>query len=235
MLKMLLPLIAIAMPGVAMAQANQCRLPEVIARPKIEGPKADEPKRVLPIGYYTLAVSWAPQYCKTSRGGARDAFQCQSGNDFAFTLHGLWPDGYGQEWPQYCKASGVLPRKVIRDHLCSTPSVQLIQHEWEKHGTCMPTNPTKFFALSRKLYQGLRYPDMAALAVRPTLSARDFAQAFAAENKGMVADGIRLNVTRDGALSEVWICMNRNYRYISCPPQQGGVKDRAQLRIEPKA
>ena len=74
MLKMLLPLIAIAMPGVAMAQANQCRLPEVIARPKIEGPTADDPKRVLPIGYYTLAVSWAPQYCKTSRGGARDAF-----------------------------------------------------------------------------------------------------------------------------------------------------------------
>lgn len=234
MLKMLLPLIALVTPGVAMAQANQCRLPSVIPRPHVEGATADDPKRVLPIGYYTLAVSWTPQYCKTSRGGARDAFQCQSGNDFAFALHGLWPDGYGQEWPQYCKASGVLPRKVIRDHLCATPSVQLIQHEWEKHGTCMPTTPTKFFALSRKLYHALRYPDMGELARRPTLSARDFATAFAAQNKGMVADGIRLNVTRDGALSEVWICMDRKYRYIACPAQQGGVKDRAQLRIEPR-
>lgn len=234
MLKMSLPLIALATPGIAMAQANQCRLPEVIARPKAEGPSADEPKRVLPIGYYTLAVSWSPQYCKTARGGARDAFQCQSGNAFAFTLHGLWPDGYGKEWPQYCKPAAPLPRKVIRDHLCATPSVQLIQHEWIKHGTCMPTTPTKFFALSRKLYSALRYPDMTALAARSTLSARDFAQAFAAENKGMVADGIRLNVTRDGSLSEVWICMDRKYRYISCPAQQGGVKDRAQLRIEPQ-
>ncbi len=232
--KMLLPFVALALPGVAMAQSNQCRLPEVIARPKVEGPSADEPKRVLPIGYYTLAVSWSPQYCKTSRGGARDAFQCQSGNAFAFTLHGLWPDGYGKEWPQYCKLAAPLPRKVVRDHLCATPSVQLIQHEWVKHGTCMPTTPTKFFALSRKLYSALRYPDMTALAARPTLSARDLAQAFAAENKGMVADGIRLNVTRDGSLSEVWICMDRKYRYISCPAQQGGVKDRAQLRIEPQ-
>lgn len=234
MLKSLIALIALAMPGVALAQAGQCRLPEVIARPKVEGPTADEPKRVLPIGYYTLAISWTPQYCKTARPVARNAFQCGSDNDFGFTLHGLWPDGYGKEWPQYCKPAGVLPRKVVRDHLCATPSVQLIQHEWVKHGTCMPTTPTKFFALSRKLYHAVRYPDMAALAQRSTLSAQDFAKVFAAENKGMVADGIRLNVTRDGALSEVWICMDRNYRYMACPPQQGGVRDRAQLRIEPR-
>lgn len=231
--KRLLLVIALLTPGVALAQANQCRLPAVIARPHVEGPSESEPKRVLPIGYYTLAVSWTPQYCKTSRGGARDALQCQSDNRFGFTLHGLWPDGYGKDWPQYCKPSGLLPRKVIRDHLCATPSVQLIQHEWEKHGTCMPTTPTKFFALSRKLYQALRYPDMAALAARSSLSARDFAEAFAMQNKGMVADGIRLNVTRDGSLSEVWICMDRKYRYIACPQQQGGVRDRAQLRIEP--
>lgn len=233
MRKLLVALLLFAAPGTALAQANQCRLPAIIARPHVEGPTADDPKRILPIGYYTLAVSWTPQYCKTSRGGIRDAFQCRSDNNFAFTLHGLWPDGYGREWPQYCKPSGLLPRKVIRDHLCATPSVQLIQHEWEKHGTCMPTTPTRFFALSRQLYSALRYPDMAALAQRPTLSAGEFRAAFAARNKGMVADGLRLNVTRDGALSEVWICMNRKYRYIACPEQQGGVADRAQLRIEP--
>ncbi|MFZ2996084.1 ribonuclease T2 family protein [Sphingobium sp.] len=234
MLKLLMALIALAAPATAMAQAGQCRLPQVIARPQVEGPTSDDPKRVLPIGYYTLAVSWTPQYCKTSRGGARDALQCRSDNQFAFTLHGLWPDGYGKEWPQYCKPAGPLPRKVIRDHLCATPSVQLIQHEWVKHGTCMPTTPTAFFALSRKLYHGLGYPDMTQLAQRSTLSARDFAEAFATENKGMVADGIRLNLTRDGYLSEVWICMDRKYRYISCPPQQGGVMGAARLRIEPQ-
>lgn len=235
MLKALLPLIALAAPATAMAQANQCRLSTIIPRPVVEGPTADEPKRVLPVGYYTLAISWSPQYCKTSRGGARDAFQCGSVNRFGFTLHGLWPDGYGQEWPQYCKPAGVLPRKVVRDHLCATPSVQLIQHEWVKHGTCLPTTPTRFFALSRQLYGALRYPDMAELARRGALSAGDFRQAFATANKGMTADGLRLNLTRDGALSEVWICMDRRYRYIACPSQQGGVRDRARVTIEPAA
>ncbi|MEK7342914.1 MAG: ribonuclease T2 [Pseudomonadota bacterium] len=232
MRKALVTLAMLMAPGVALAQANQCRLPSVIPRPHVEGPTADEPKRVLPIGYYTLAVSWTPQYCKTARGGARDAFQCGSGNRFGFTLHGLWPDGYGKEWPQYCKPAGVLPRRIVRDHLCATPSVQLIQHEWVKHGTCMPTTPTKFFALSRRLYHALRYPDMAALARREVISAQDFRQAFAAANKGMVADGLRLNLTREGALSEVWVCMDKRYRYIACPPQQGGVRDRARVTIE---
>jgi hypothetical protein len=55
MRKYLLPLIALLLPGIAHAQANQCRLPEIIARPQVEGPSADEPKRVLPIGYYNIA------------------------------------------------------------------------------------------------------------------------------------------------------------------------------------
>lgn len=221
------------LPGVALAQANQCRLPAQIARPQVEGPTQSEPKRVLPIGSYTLAVSWSPQYCSRARGG-RDDFQCGSGNRFGFTLHGLWPDGYGKEWPQYCKPAAPLPRKVIRDHLCATPSVQLIQHEWVKHGTCMPTTPTRFFAQSRSLYQALRYPDMEALAARPALTARDFAIAFAAENKGMSADMLKLNVSRDGALSEVWVCMDRRLRYTRCPSHQGGVNDGSRISIVPR-
>jgi ribonuclease T2 len=231
--KALLALAAVAAPVPALAQAGQCRLPDIIPRPRVEGPTADEPKRVLPIGHYTLAVSWSPAYCARSRGG-RDDFQCNSGNRFGFTLHGLWPDGYGKDWPQYCKPAGVLPRKVIRDHLCATPSVQLIQHEWVKHGTCLPTTPTKFFALSRRLYGALRYPDMDALAGRPSLSARAFAEAFAAVNKGMSADMMKLNVSRDGTLSEVWVCLDKTLRYSRCPAHQGGVNDGTRITIVPR-
>jgi ribonuclease T2 len=235
MREVLIALAALAMPGSALAQAGQCRLPDIIPRPSIEGPTADEPKRVLSIGHYTLAVSWSPAYCARSKGEAKDDFQCASGNRFGFTLHGLWPDGYGKDWPQYCKPAGVLPRKVVRDHLCAVPSVQLIQHEWVKHGTCLPTTPTKFFALSRKLYGALRYPDMDALSARPTLSAREFATAFAAANRGMSADMMKLNVNRDGTLSEVWVCLNKALRYSRCPAHQGGVNDATQIRIVPRS
>jgi len=222
------------LPGTALAQASQCRLPERITRPHVEGPSAREPKRVVPIGSYTLAISWSPQYCAAARRGAKDSLQCRSGNRFGFTLHGLWPDGRGKEWPQYCRPASALPTKLIREHLCATPSVQLVQHEWAKHGTCMDTTPKEYLALSRRLYGALRYPDMAKLAARPVLTVRDFSQAFAAQNRGMTADMLRLNVTRGGMLSEVWVCLDRQMRYARCPVHQRGPRPTARLKITPR-
>jgi ribonuclease T2 len=234
-LRALAPL-ALVMPAAALAQASQCALPAQIARPQVEGPTADEPRRVLPIGSYTLAISWSPQYC-AGAAGRKDDFQCSGRHGrFGFTLHGLWPDGYGKQWPQYCKPAAPLPRKVIRDHLCSTPSVQLIQHEWVKHGTCMPTTPARFFAQSRRYYKALRYPDMAALAARPGITAGAFAEAFAAANKGLLrADMMRVTATRDNRLSEVWLCMDRKLHYTRCPAHQGGVSPQTMLKIAPPA
>ncbi|WP_150290620.1 ribonuclease T2 family protein [Sphingobium estronivorans] len=226
-------LLALAVPAPALAQPAQCSIPEQLPRPRAEGPTAGEPRRVLPIGSYTLAISWSPQYCAGARG-RKDDFQCGGRNGrFGFTLHGLWPDGYGKPWPQYCKAAAPLPRAVIRQQLCSTPSVQLIQHEWVKHGSCMPTTPDRFFALSRHYYQALRYPDMKALARRPTVTARAFAEAFAAANKGLRADMMRIAATRDNWLSEVWLCMDRRMRYTRCPAHQGGVRPGTVLKIAP--
>jgi len=93
--------------------------------------------------------------------------QC-GGNRFGIRLHGLWPDGEGKDWPQYCAATDIVPRQVIAANLCSTPSAQLLQHEWAKHGTCMPgETPASFFRRSTGMYARLRYPDMNALSRRP--------------------------------------------------------------------
>ncbi|MET0250412.1 MAG: ribonuclease T2 [Sphingobium sp.] len=235
MLKALLAFVAISVPGAALAQAGQCSLPRTIARPHVEGPSAREPRRVVPIGSYTLALTWSPQYCATARGTAKAGFQCGSDNRFGFTLHGLWPDGRGTAWPQYCSRAAVLPPAVIRQNLCATPSAQLIQHEWAKHGTCMKTTPREYFATARRLYDTLRYPDMAALAARSGLTVGAFAQAFAARNRGMTADMVRLNVTRGGMLNEVWVCLDRQKRYARCPAHQRGSAATARLRITPRA
>ena len=146
--RLILALLLMLAPSAALAQSAQCRMPATLPRPKAEGPTAKEPKRVLPIGSYTLAISWTPQYCSTARD--RGSLQCGGRNGkFGFTLHGLWPDGVGKEWPQYCRPADLVPRDVVRDNLCATPSVQLIQHEWAKHGTCMTTKPELYFNLSR--------------------------------------------------------------------------------------
>ncbi|HEX7657417.1 MAG TPA: ribonuclease T [Sphingomonas sp.] len=226
----LLALAVAAMPGAAFAQAYSCAVPSVIPRPRPELHTISEPKRVLPIGGYTLAISWAPQFCHQHARDADAKFQCASGNRFGFTLHGLWPDGVGKTWPQYCRATALLPRQVIAAHLCANPSVQLTQHEWAKHGTCTTDSPAQFLSRSRALYGRLRYPDMDALS-RQKLTAGRFAAAMARANRGLDATMMRITANRQGWLEEVWICLDKSYRYRRCPVFQGGLPANARLKI----
>ncbi|WP_242129337.1 ribonuclease T [Sphingobium sp. Sx8-8] len=231
--KALLLALALAAPVPALAQAAQCTVPAQPPRPRPDLPGDAQPRRLLPIGGYTLALTWSPQYC-TDAKGPDDAFQCGGGNGrFGFTLHGLWPDGVGKDWPQYCRSADLLPRAVIAQNLCNTPSAQLLQHEWAKHGSCMTTRPERYFNLSRTLYQSLRYPDMAALARRKALTAGQFAQAFAAANKDLRADMLRVTTTPGHRLNEVWLCMDKSLEFARCPAHQGGAPTNASLRITP--
>lgn len=211
-------------------QAPSCEAPADLPRPMLEGTSTEQPRRLLPIGSYTLAVTWSPQYCVNRASSPQDHFQCSEGRSFGFTLHGLWPDGEGEQWPQYCKPTRLVPDKVIREHLCSTPSVQLIQHEWEKHGTCMAKEPADYFAQSRKLYDELNFPDMKELSGR-TMTALEFQKAFANANPGMAPDQMRLNVGKTGWMEEVWICLDKQFHRTTCPAHQGGADPGQVIRI----
>lgn len=219
------------LPGVAQAQAYSCAVPANVPRPRPDLPSASQPRRVLPIGGYTLAITWAPNYCRDNADRPSARFQCGGGNRFGFTLHGLWPDGVGKDWPQYCTATDLLPRRTIAANLCATPSAQLLQHEWAKHGTCMAGyTPDRYFGRARSLYGRLRYPDMDRLS-RGTLTAGGLATAMARANPGLGADMMRVTADRQGWLDEVWICMDRQFRYQRCPAHQGGLAKSARIRI----
>lgn len=223
-------LVALTMPVAAQAQSYQCAVPARVERPRADVPSADQPSRVLPIGSYTLAITWTPQFCRDRSRGAGSDFQCGGGNRFGFTLHGLWPDGEGATWPQYCRPAALLPASVIRANLCATPSVQLLQHEWAKHGTCMTQSPASYFASATRLYGRLRYPDMNALSRRP-LTAGGLARAIAAANPGIRADMMRITANRRGWLDEVWLCLDKKLAFARCPAHQGGLTPGAAVKI----
>lgn len=218
-------------PAPALAQAYRCSVPEALPRPRADGPSAREPRRDLPTASYTLALTWAPGYCRTrgDRGDAR--FQCDSGNRFGFTLHGLWPDGAGSEWPQYCRAAPLLSERVIRRNLCVTPSVQLLQHEYAKHGTCMGISPAAYFDRASSLYARVRYPDMNALSRRRGLTTGQFAQAVARANPGVTPAMLRVTADRAGWLQEIWLCLDTRFRYRACPAHQRGRAASSPLKI----
>ena len=233
MIRRLLPTLALLMPGVAGAQAYQCTLPQVPQPVHAELPSDREPRRVLPIGGYTLAVTWAPEYCFAHRGSGRggDDLECGGGNSFGFTLHGLWPDGIGPTWPQYCKSAALLPQATIRRHLCATPSAQLMQHEWAKHGTCTGDTADAYFARSTGLYARLRFPDMAALAQDRQVTAGRLAAAIARMNPGLAPDMMRVTDNKKGWLDEIWFCLDKRYAFARCRANSGGVLPDTPLRI----
>jgi ribonuclease T2 len=220
----------LAVPQILSAQTLQCTAPSGPQSIRPDLPSQSQPTRILPIGGYTLAITWSPQYCRDAKGDS--SFQCGGANRFGFTLHGLWPDGVGKDWPQYCRPTAILPRAVVRRHICTTPSAQLMQHEWAKHGTCMARySPASYFERSNALYYGLRFPDMDGLSRRNLLTAGDLATAFAAANRGMTADMMRVTATREGWLDEIWICLNKAFRPARCPAHQGGLSSNAPLKI----
>jgi len=199
----------------ALAAGPACPAPANLRPPHVEVPPPDQPPRAMPIASYTLALIWTPQHCHHAVGGA-ESFACTRDTGARFVLHGLWPDGEGKSWPQWCAAAPVLSSRTIAAHYCATPSAQLLQHEWAKHGTCIAgATPESYFAQSGRLFRALRFPDMAALA-KPGLTESGFVTAFAAGNPGLAAEDIRLNLDKQGWLQEVWLCLDTAFRPMRC-------------------
>lgn len=209
----------LALPGVATAQASTCAVPAQIERPRPDTPDSRTPRRIVPTASYSLALSWSPQFCK-ERGTA--SFQCSADTRFGFVLHGLWPDGAGRDWPQYCRPVELLPEATIRATLCATPSAQLQQHEWAKHGSCMNGSADDYFRRSTGLFGRLRFPDMDALSRQGGLTVASLTSAIARANPRIARGMMRIVTNKGGWLDEVWLCLDLKFAYARCTRAQGG-------------
>lgn len=214
----------------ALAQGWQCKPPVTLPRAEVEPRPRSEPVRRTPVGGYTLALGWSPEYCRTRMQSARDRLQCSGEmGDFGFTLHGLWPEARGgAPWPQYCRAPTVVPPRDLRANICTTPSASLMQHEWARHGSCMTRTPGAYFRASRVLFDALEFPDMDRLS-RDEPSAADVRDAIAAINPGLESDAVRLKLNKRGWLTDVRLCLDIRFRPTRCMGR--GLRDDAPVKI----
>lgn len=233
-MRWLMLLFALLMPAPLMAQAAQDW-----SRPHAELASAQQPARNVPTTGYTLSLIWTPEHCfaqarrgNGNQGRTANDREC-SGRPRGFVLHGLWPDGDGpNRWPQYCRPVSILTDDQIRAGIAATPSAQLLQHEWAKHGSCMTSDPVRYFAMEDRIFAGIHFPDMASLAHRRGLTAAQFQTAFAAANPGMRADMMRLNLNRRGWLEEVWLCLGLDRRPRTCAANAGGASPDAPVKVQ---
>lgn len=212
------------------AQALHCPIPRELPRPFIERVPDDEEPVVQPVTGYVLALSWSPQYCAGRGGNPRDRLQCADGR-FGFVLHGLWPRS-AQGAPRWCAYARRLPEEGLRANLCVSPSVQLIQHQWAKHGTCATSNPRDYLRASAKLFATVRSPD---LADRRTLTIDGVKRAFAEANRWLPVSSIGVATTRGDWLIEVKLCLDRAFRPRACDGYERGREDWRRVRVRPVA
>ena len=217
---------ATALPQVGRAQAFQCSLPGTVELPRIE---AERPRR-LPVTGYTLALSWAPEFCRFREDQPRHARQCSGrAGRFGFTVHGLWPDS-GRSWPQWCGGKDLTPREV-RANLCISPDAALIARQWEKHGTCMAQRPATYLKVTRILYNGLRWPDFVRISREDGLTAATVRRRLADANPGWMPEAIGVHLDDKGWLEELRLCYDKRFMPRACDARRFGAKDRQPVKI----
>jgi len=192
--------------------------------------RPDGPVRRVPVGGYTLAASWSPEYCRGAR--ERDSMQCSGRNGrFGFVLHGLWPEARKGPPPQWCATAPHPSPELIRRNLCMTPAPGLIAHEWAKHGSCMAKKPETYLRVAGVLWRSLRWPDADALSRKQGLTAGDLRREFVAANPGWKTDQVGLLASRTGWLRELRLCYGRDFMPAACNRFQAGPPDSAPLKI----
>jgi len=220
------------LPSTAMAQAAQCHLPARVDPGPPPRPNS-EPRRV-PIGAFTLAATWSPEFCFSHRDQA-DSLQCSGRlGRLGFVLHGLWPEASSGPSPEWCQAPSLTARpapELLRRNLCMTPSAQLLEHEWARHGSCMAQSPEAYFRIESALWHSLHWPDVAGMGRQRGLTVGKLRAAFLGLNRGWRADQVAVMVSGNGWLSAVQLCYGRDLKPAGCPAERRGAPDAAALKI----
>lgn len=183
--------------------------------------------------YYALALSWSPQHCANPQMRNRNRFQCQL-NQFEFVVHGLWPQSSNARnkfgHPRHCRDDKILPRELVRKHVCTVPGADLMQGEWIKHGTCAFDRAENYFGKIEELWSQLNKPSLQTSS-RQGFTVGELKESFVAANKkqGLKADHLVVWVNNRGYLRELVVCYDLKYSFIGCSMR--GTPDHQPLRV----
>jgi ribonuclease T2 len=163
--------------------------------------------------YYLLSLSWAPNYCAehpNDRSG-----ECRIGGHQTFVLHGLWPQSVSGPPPMSCSTASPVATATVEHMLNYMPSRGLIQHEWEKHGTCTGLSAQDYFAQAEQAYTHVQVPPQYQnLGREQQFSVSDLEKSFAEANHAP-PQAIRVSC-HAGELVSLEVCVDKNLQYRSC-------------------
>jgi ribonuclease T2 len=143
--------------------------------------------------------------------------QCGPDRHFAFVLHGLWPQYEKGGWPQNCSTERVNDG-IVDAMLTIMPSPKLVQHEWEKHGTCSGLSAHDYFEESADAFQSVNIPARYQTPRQEiTVDPDQLRQDFAAANPNIGEQGFVVLCSGNGRyLQEVRVCLKNDLTGRAC-------------------
>jgi ribonuclease T2 len=152
--------------------------------------------------FYLLNLSWSFDFCSIQ--GTSTHCTPPAG----FVVHGLWPQNNDGTWPAFCadRPGPALPKK----NLDITPDLSLLQHEWDKHGTCTVLTPTRFFALEHRALRAISIPPLFRSLDRAiTLTPSDVVEQFEKANPSYPSGSIVVSC-KQNRLTAVEVCLSKD-------------------------
>ena len=176
--------------------------------------------------YFLLSLSWSPSYCLTHQ---QDRAQCSKG--YGFVLHGLWPQNADGGYPENCAADAPLTAAALARGGTLFPSPRLMQHEWQRHGSCTGLDALTYFNTADRAIAVVKIPAIfEAPRSNLSMSVDEIVAAFRAANPALNADGLAVACNR-AELSEVRVCLTQGLVLTACGRGVRNACPDAQLRI----
>lgn len=169
--------------------------------------------------YYLLTLSWSPAFCASHRGAPSAEEECAKRR--GFVVHGLWPQNEDGTWPAFCRTVSTVPVAVARRESAIMPNVELIAHEWAKHGSCTVNTAQSYFDAIDREFAALHLPPrLLRPETRVNLALTEAKQEWIALNPGLGADMISFQCGHGGArrseVQEVRLCLDQSLGFRTC-------------------
>ena len=174
--------------------------------------------------FYLLNLSWSPEFCASHGNSA------ECGHGLGFVVHGLWPQYGNGDYPEHCSdAPGPGNPRAYTDMI---PTVGLVEHEWQTHGTCSGLSADVFFAMVRRAYTNVQIPSgIGAASDADGVTPGQLLARFAQANPRYPAGSFALSCGNN-RLTAIAVCLSKNMQPESC---QGVRSCRANtIRVTPR-
>jgi ribonuclease T2 len=162
--------------------------------------------------YYLMSLSWAPTYCLTHDN---DGAEC-TGKGYGFVVHGLWPQYDAGGYPENCSTEFKLSDAAVSKGRTLFPSKQLMQHEWQEHGTCSGLDARTYFDTVDRATAAVKIPAvLEAPRTDLSLTAANIGELFQIANPQIPEHALTVACSRHN-LSEIRVCLTKELSVRSC-------------------